>query len=49
VRTCYQSDFLASFAAVVQLLSRVQPFETPGLQHARLLRLSLSPGVHSNS
>ena len=31
MRTCYQSDFLASFAVVVvHLLSRVQLFATPG-------------------
>ena len=37
------------FVVVVQLLSRVQLFATPGLLHARLLCPSLSPGVFSNS
>ena len=33
----------------VQSLSRVQPFVTPKLQHARLPRPSSTPGVHSDS
>ena len=37
------------FVVVVQSLSRVQLFATPGLLHARLLCPSLSPGVFSNS
>ena len=37
------------FVVVVQSLSRVQLFATPGLLHARLLCPSQSPGVFSNS
>ena len=38
-----------SDSVVVQSLSHVRLFVTHGLQHARLLRPSLSPGGRSNS
>ena len=41
--------FLTSSHVVVQLLSHIWLFATPGLQHIRLPCLSLSPKVCSNS